>query len=336
MVCRACSMDNPPNARFCGHCGVSQISTVSPPTEMKYPVTIADASKANDPNTITFPFHGTYESSPNNLLTLGWGLALASERILCMKGGQILWQKDLKHVSSGAVTDNGWVAVSTFDTPNKIWIYTPEGELFFNSDLEFPFFIEKCGLDPQEMFAWCTSSQKLSVFSLLQRTRVLNTDRPKWPIIGITQLDGQIQVETSQMKYLYTNFGQLLTSEAEIDMAWERFLVGKGNPLDVLSIANQHLQVTPPERMPPGERDFVIGMLHHLLDIIPPRTHDRARSNRMLGEIALACGDKSTALFHFRAALGDDSKIGVTLLVKRLEKEVDTGKSDHGGCSGRV
>jgi hypothetical protein len=176
------------------------------------------------------------------------------------------------------------------------------------------------------MFAWCTSSTKLLVFSLCSRTCVLNTDRPKWPITGVTQLDGQIQVETTQMKYLYANSRQLLTGHAEIDLAWECFLVIQGNPLDLLSIANQHLQVTASETMKPDELALVVGVLDRLLDVTQPRTHDRARSNRMLGEISLAWGDKSKALIHFRAALGDDPKVGVAVLAKRLEKELSAGK----------
>ena len=62
-------------------------------------------------------------------------------------------------------------------------------------------------------------------------------------------------------------------------------------------------------------------------DVVPPRTHERASSHRMLGEIALACGQKSNALLHFKAALGDDPKIGVAALAKHLEKEVESGKS---------
>jgi hypothetical protein len=319
VTCSICGLDNPPNARFCGHCGAAQTPVPQRPPSVNYPVTVSDPSAVNDPNTITIPFHGTYVSSPNGLFTFGWGLALAAQRVLCMKNGQILWQKDLTRVNGGAVTDNGWSAAFAF-SPSRFCVFDPAGELFFEQGLEDRFFINACGLNPDEMFAWCSSSAKLAVFSLLSRTRVLDTDRPRWPVTRIAQAVDQIQIETGQATYLYATSGELL-NKADIETAWERFVVARGNPTDTLAIANQHLQLTPPERMPPAEREFVIGMLRHLVDVIPPRTHDRARSNRLLEDVALACGDKSAALQHFRAALGDDAKIGVMAMVKRLEKE---------------
>jgi lipopolysaccharide biosynthesis regulator YciM len=111
---------------------------------------------------------------------------------------------------------------------------------------------------------------------------------------------------------------------ADIEAAWERFLVSKGNPLDILSIANQHLQLTAVTQMPADEKDFVIEMLNRVISIAATRTRERAKANRMLGEIALSLGDKSGALSHFRSALSDDSKIGVSLIARRLEKETKT------------
>lgn len=75
------------------------------------------------------------------------------------------------------------------------------------------------------------------------------------------------------------------------------------------------------------EKRFVVDVLHRVLKIASSRRHERPSTNRMLGEIALACGDKHKALLHFRAALADDPKIGVAATAKRLEKETATGKS---------
>ena len=329
MTCKVCGVDNPSNARFCGHCGSSLVSNAGQASSTKYPLTIPDPSKPGDPNTIIFPFHGKYVSSPNGRLMLGWGLALAAYRIVVMKDRQILWQKDLKNPIGGAITDNGLVAVIARPWPSSSFVvFKPDGELFFAFELEADFHIEGCGLDPQETFAWCTSFTKLLVFSLSSRTRVLNTGLPKWPVTGVSKVDDQIHVETKQIKYIYSNSSSELLNGADTEAAWERFLVSKGSPIDILAIANQHLQVTAPQKMAQNEKDFVVGMLHHLLAVTPPRTHERARSNRMLGEIALACGDKATALLHFKAALGDDPKIGVAVLAKRLEKETSGVKPE--------
>lgn len=300
MICKGCGLDNTSAARFCGHCGKPMSSEVesspAPPlragfphddTSRKYPLTMPDGSKPSNPN---------------------------------------LWQRDIESPQNAAVTDNGWVAVSGWENKGGklldfLWVINPEGEPIYTPSLTLEYFsIRQLGLDPEVNYVWCSNFQKLLVFSVLSPTRLLEVDVPKWPVIGISRTDDQIQAETSEIKYLYSNSGELINKSA-IEAVWERFLVGKGNPADILSIANQHLQVTSAEKMPGDERNSVIKMLEHLVDGTPKRTRERAQANKMLGEIALACGDKRTTLIHFKAALGDNPKLGLNRIAKRLEKE---------------
>jgi hypothetical protein len=276
-------------------------------------------------------------SSPNGRFVLGWGWALGGYRIVMMKEGQILWQRDFEYPGGGVASDNGWAAVVKKWEPSAFAVFDADGEVVLRHDVKDTR-VEECGLDPKGMYAWCSTGfgiaqndkNKLLLFSISPPTLLLKTDKPRWPVTGIRQVEDQIEVETSQIKHLYSQSGELL-NRAEVETAWERFVVSEGNPLDLLSIANQHLQLTVPHKMTPDERESVIGMLHRVLAVSPTRTHERARANRMLGEIALACEDKSTALVHFKAALGDDPKIGVALLAKRLEREVNSGTSKQKG-----
>jgi hypothetical protein len=156
MTCRGCGMDNPSNARFCGHCGVS---TVEQPSSIQFPLSTPDNSTVNNPDTvtktiagITFPFQGTYTSSPNGLFSFGWGLAASThDRILCMREGQILWQKDLKHVNGGMVADNGWCAAKTFSPePSR---YSPlRASCFLTRIWNFPFLL------PRRRNLWVTDA----------------------------------------------------------------------------------------------------------------------------------------------------------------------------------
>jgi len=243
-----------------------------------------------------------------------------------MEGGKILWQRDIESLRNAAVNDNGWVAVNGWENKDGklldfLWVINPEGEPTYTPSLTLEdFHIRQLGLDPEVNYVWCSNFEKLLVFSVLSPTRLLEVEVPKWPVTGICRTDDQIHVETSEIKYLYSNSGELVNKSA-IEAAWERFLVTKGNPTDILSIANQHLQVTSAEKMPADERDSVIKMLDHLVDVTPKRTRERAQANKMLGEIALASGDKRTALIHFKAALGDNPKLGLNRIAKRLEKE---------------
>jgi hypothetical protein len=204
-------------------------------------------------------------------------------------------------------------------------VFQPNAELLCAPEIEPNSFIRNCGLDRQGKYVWCTSLSRLWVFNLSPPCRILNTELPKWPVTEIYQDNNQIQVETSQAKYLYSSSGELL-NRVDVEVVSEKYIVSTGNAKDLLAIANQHFQLTAPEEMSSAEKRFVVDVLHRAVEIASPRTHERARSNRMLGEIALACGDKAKALLHFKAALADDPKIGVAALAKRLERETRTGR----------
>lgn len=49
--------------------------------------------------------------------------------------------------------------------------------------------------------------------------------------------------------------------------------------------------------------------------------YQRARLERQIGEIVLAKGDKSKALFHFKKAFQIDKKVGVKKLIEKLSKD---------------
>jgi zinc-ribbon domain len=56
MICTVCGLQNPLNARFCGHCGAAQVSTATQPSALKYPLSMPDGSAVNDPHAINIAF----------------------------------------------------------------------------------------------------------------------------------------------------------------------------------------------------------------------------------------------------------------------------------------
>ena len=95
-----------------------------------------------------------------------------------------------------------------------------------------------------------------------------------------------------------------------------------GSSFQLLTLAQRKISESPPEKMAGRERAWIEALLRKIVEKHDTRPMEAARAERLLGEIALACGEKQDAATHFRSAIGLDPEVGVRRLLTALERGI--------------
>jgi hypothetical protein len=292
-------------------------------------------------------FIGQHAYSPNMQFLFGWqdadyrtlgsghyrGGARSSGpgRVVMLHGEKIVWSRDIERPNDGAVSDNGYSIVNDWrlgeGLKGTFYAFAPDGGVLVRENFGANLFTDGIAMDGRA--AWCTTlasdvdedSNKLVAFSLVQLGQKLRIPRPRLEILGIRLIEDGVELQTETVAYRYEWSGHLINS-AEAQRAEEQAIYDSGSCFELLALAERKTAGCPPRKMTTASRAWLESLLKRITEKYDAGSSVAARAERLLGEIALNCGEKQNAVAHFQNALKLDPRVGVKRLLGALEREI--------------
>jgi hypothetical protein len=292
-------------------------------------------------------FLGQYAYAPNMQFLFGWedadyrsresgsyrGGARPSGpgRVVMLQGEKILWTRDVERPNDGAVSDNGYSIVNDWclgqGLKGTFYAFARDGRVLIQEHFQANLF--KAGIALDGLAAWCTTagsdvdddSNKLIAFSIAEPGKMLKIPQRRLEILGIRLIEGGVELQAAAASYRYNWQGELLNS-AQVEKAEEEAIYDGGSSFELLALAQRKVAERPPQVMTRRDRTRVEALLRKVTEKHDPSPTTAARAERLLGEIALACGENQNAAAHFRSALRFDPSVGVKRLLSALESKI--------------
>jgi hypothetical protein len=291
-------------------------------------------------------FLGQHAYSPNMQFLFGWqdvdyrsiasgnycggARSSGSGRVLMLQGDRVLWARDVERPNDGAVSDNGYSIVNDGrlgeGLKGTFYAFAQDGSVLVRENFQANLFKGGIALDGRA--AWCTTlasdvdedSNKLVAFTLVELGQKLRIPQPRLEILGIRLLENGVELQAATLQYRYRWTGDLINS-AEAQRAEEQAIYESGSCFELMALAERKIGHHPPREVTAADRTWLEALLRRVTEKNEAGPLLVARADRLLGEIALACGEKQDAAAHFRCALALDPKVGVKRVLGKLEKE---------------